>query len=452
MSIRNTVEAIILKDTIKKFIVVFMVIFLLLFVACQPTTEYQTLELPHDYLNLCDPIAEPQEPETSLEPCNLLETAEPDETILYQPPTQASAFVEYWLQQLTLEEKIGQLIMPRLPWQTTAVNASLQQWLDTIPFGGFILFGDNVESVLQVQALTQDLQAQARLPLFISTDEEGGRVSRVGRLFDGGPTPAAFEIGQAQDVSVILEGMEEIIPFAYEVGHINAQRLLSLGINMNFAPVADVWSNPANAVIGNRAFGHTADLVSPNVTATVAGLQNGGVYATLKHFPGHGDTYEDSHYQLAFHNHGIDRFWEVEALPFISGINAGAAAVMTGHISTPQIGGHTALLPWMEPWIESGNLPATFSDFWLQNILRGRLGFTGLIITDGLEMRALTDHFTCGQIALGAFLAGADILLIPANPAEAFQALLDGYHQGYFDMERLDESVRRILQLKEWLQ
>jgi len=365
---------------------------------------------------------------------------EPDEPTPYEPQPLYSAFVEYWLAQLTPEEKIGQLIMPRLPWQTTAVNASLQPWLDAIPFGGFILFSDNVESVPQAQALIRDLQAQVRLPLFISTDEEGGRVSRVGRLFDGA-APAAFEIGQVDDLH-----------FAYMTGHRNAEKLYTLGINMNFAPVADVWSNPANAVIGNRAFGHTAQEVGPHVAATVHGLQNGGVFATLKHFPGHGDTYEDSHYQLAFHNHGIDRFWEVEALPFISGIEMGASAVMTGHISTPQIGGHTALLPWMQPWIDSGNLPATFSDFWLQTILRGELGFEGLIITDGLEMRALTDHFTCGQIALGAFLAGADILLIPANPVEAFQALLDGYYAGYFDTERLDASVRRILQMKEQLQ
>jgi len=360
----------------------------------------------------------------------------PPSDLLSEPPELT--FADYWLSQLTLEEKIGQLIMPRLPWQTTAINTDRASWFYGIPFGGFILFSDNVESVSQVQTLVNDLQAQARLPLFISTDEEGGRVSRVGSLF-GGATPSAYEIGAMDSIT------------AYEFGHENARRLLSLGINMNFAPVADVWSNPANAVIGNRAFGHRADAVGPSVAATVEGLQSGGIFATLKHFPGHGDTYEDSHYQLAFHNHDINRFWEVEALPFKAGIEAGAALIMTGHISTPQISGHSVLLPWMEPWIESGYLPATFSDFWLQEILRDRLGFEGLIITDGLEMRALTDHFTCGQIALGAFLAGADILLIPANPTEAFQALLDGYHQGYFDRDRLNASVRRILQAKDGL-
>ena len=363
---------------------------------------------------------------------------QPPLTTQSHEPLLPSDFIEYWLAQLTLEEKIGQLIMPRLP-RGTLTAEGLQPWLDAIPFGGFIIFADNVQTVEQIQLLTSGLQAKARLPLLISVDEEGGRVSRVGRLFEGGATPAAFDIGKMELC-------------AYEISLQNAKRLFSLGINMNFAPVADIWSNPANAVIGNRAFGHTAELVSPMVAASVQGLQNNGVFATIKHFPGHGDTYEDSHFQLAFHNHDIYRFWAKEALPFVSGIEAGAAAVMTGHISTPQVYGHATLLPWMQPWIDSGNLPATFSSFWQQDILRGELGFEGLIITDGLEMRALTNYFSCGQIALGAFLAGADILLIPANPFEAFEALVNGYAEGYFDMERLNKSVRRILQVKETLQ
>jgi len=403
-----------------------VILFALLLAACANCTE-SILDDEPPIIYTPQIIEETPPPVISYEPEPILE------------PEPEISFVDYWLEQLTLEEKIGQLIMPRLPWQTTEVNARLEPWLESIPFGGFILFSDNVQSIEQVQALTASLQAQARLPLLISTDEEGGRVSRVGRLFDGGATPPAFEIGRMS------------LHYAYDIAMINAERLQLLGINMNLAPVADIWSNPENAVIGNRAFGNTADTVASRVADTVRGLQDSGIFATLKHFPGHGDTYEDSHYQLAFHNHDINRFWAQEALPFISGIEAGVTAVMPGHISTPQVGGHSALLPWMQPWIDSGNLPVTFSDFWLQTILRGEMGFEGLIITDGLEMRALTDHFTCGQIALGAFLAGADILLIPANPAEAFQALLDGYHNGYFDMERLNESVRRILLLKELL-
>ena len=353
---------------------------------------------------------------------------------------EALSFVDYWLEQLTLEEKIGQLFMLRLPWQTTAVNSNIRNTMEQIPVGGIILFGDNVNSVQQVQTLTADLQNLARLPLFISTDEEGGRVSRVGRLFEGGATPPAFEIGR--------EGNPQL---AYEMGQLNAERLLSLGINMNFAPVADIWSNPANTVIGNRAFGHTPEEVSLGVVATIDGLQDSGVFAVLKHFPGHGDTYEDSHFQLAFHNHGLDRFNEMESIPFIYGINAGVTGVMMAHISTPEISQNPPVLDFLAPWVENGNLPATFSDFWIQDILRGKMGFDGLIITDALDMRALTNYFTDGQIALAAFLAGVDILLMPVNATNAFEALLEGYHTGLFDMTRLDESVRRILTAKEGL-
>ena len=404
---------------------------MLLFVGCsRNSTEVYYAPPPEIYYgSVQEPVLEPVPDAPVVVDQNDHKPGEPDLTVL--------CFAEYWLQQLTLEQKIGQLIMPRLTWQTTEVNPAAWPWNSDVEYGGFILFGDNVQTIQQVQALTRDMQARAQLPLFISTDEEGGRVSRVGRLFESGPTPAAFDISCKENV--------------YQTGIAIAGRLLTLGINMNFAPVADIWSNPANRVIGNRAFGHTAKDVSYHVAASVESLQTSGVFATLKHFPGHGDTYEDSHYQLAFHNHDIYRFWEKEALPFISGIQAGVVAVMIGHISTPQIGGHTALLPWMQPWIDSGNLPATFSDFWLQDVLRTQLGFDGLIITDALEMRALTDHFTCGQIALGAFIAGADILLVPANPEEAFQALLGGYNDGVFDRARLNESVRRILRAKEGL-
>ena len=356
-----------------------------------------------------------------------------------EPEPPEPSFVDYWLAKLTLEEKIGQLLMPRLPFGTTALNAAARQMLDDIPVGGIILFADNVSSVAQVQALTRDLQETARLPLFISVDEEGGRVSRVGRLF-GSPTAAAYDIGRRGD----SEGAREA---ARTIG----QRLALLGINMNFAPVADIWSNPANTVIGTRAFGRDAGVVGDMVEAAVWGFADEGVMSVVKHFPGHGDTYQDSHFLLAIHPHGRERFDLMEALPFARGIQAGADGVMIAHVATPAIEGSRPLLDWMAPWIESGNLPATLSDFWLQDVLRGEMGFDGLIITDALEMRALTDHFTCAQIALGAFLAGADILLMPASLDQAFQALLDGYHYGLFDERRLHESLRRILRAKEAL-
>lgn len=353
-------------------------------------------------------------------------------------PISEHDLVEYWLGQLSTEEKIGQLFMLRLPWQTLYADASVKSLLEEIPAGGVILFGDNVDSVEQVTALTIALQALSRVPLLIAVDEEGGRVSRVGRLFEQGATTSAYSIGQSPNPETL----------AFETGEYIGRELTRFGINMNFAPVADVWSNPKNEVIGQRAFGREAEAVSFLVELSVQGLHAGGAMAVVKHFPGHGDTYEDSHFKLAVYHHPLNRFNEKEALPFISGITAGAEGVMVGHITTPYIGGHSPLLGWMQPYIDSGKLPATFSDFWLQTVLRGEMGFNGLIITDALEMRALTDRFNCGQIALGAFLAGADILLLPHNLSEAFETMLNGYRKGLFNEERLNQSVRRILRAK----
>ncbi|MCL2500931.1 MAG: glycoside hydrolase family 3 protein [Defluviitaleaceae bacterium] len=331
--------------------------------------------------------------------------------------------------------------MPRLAWQAASVTPQFTDWLSRYPVGGIILFGNNVSSVEQVQKLTTDLQAVAApLPLFIAIDEEGGRVSRVGRLFDDLPAPAAFAIGNTGDTNV-----------AYEAARTIGRRLMQLGVNMNFAPVADVWTNPSNTVIGNRAFGSDAYVCGEMVAAFVRGLHAEGIFSVVKHFPGHGDTYEDSHYRMAFYPHGRERFDTVEAVPFLAGIAAGADGVMAGHISTPLLQNEEPVLDWMGPWLESGTLPATFSDFWLQDVLRGEMGFDGLIITDALDMRALTDHFTVEQIALGAFLAGADILLMPTHTERAFYALLDAYHTGVFTTERLHDSLRRILNAKEGL-
>ena len=356
-------------------------------------------------------------------------------------PEQELSFVDYWLEQLTLEEKIGQLFMIRLPWQSTSVDARIRRTLEVIPVGGIILFRDNVTSTSQVQTLISDLQnLSPRLPLFMSVDEEGGRVSRLGHIFPDGPTPSALEIGQSGDIAR-----------AYEVGQTLAERLLSLGFNMNFAPVADVWSNPTNTVIGNRAFGHTAEEVIPFVSATVEGMQNNGVFAVLKHFPGHGDTNEDSHFELAFQNFGRERFDELESRPFIAGVESNVSGVMMAHISTPEFRHlqNPPLFDFLVPWHENGNLPATFSSYWIRDILRGEMGFDGLVITDALDMRAISDNFDDGQSALAAFLAGADILLMPVNVENAFNAMVEAYHAGVFDRERLNESVRRILTAKE---
>jgi len=403
---------------------VFILAVLFTFTACNGEYEYESIYTT-EYYQIQTPESVP-EPTPSPEPVVMQTTPTPRPNPCFMCPS------EEWIASLTLREKIGQLIMPRLPWQTIEMSVALEQWFVDYPVGGIILFSDNVVSIQQVQALTADLQAVAPHPLLIATDEEGGRVSRVGRLFDDA-VPPAFDIGLMGDTD-----------FAFEMGQLAGERLLSLGINMNFAPVADVWTNPANTVIGNRAFGREPELVGLMVEYTIRGLQSVGVLAVAKHFPGHGDTYEDSHYLLAVYQHNRERFDEIESPPFMQSIRAGVDGMMIGHIATPKLQNEIALLEWMEPWLAAGTLPATFSDFWLQNVLRGEMGFDGLIITDALEMRALSDHFTHEQIALGAFMAGADILLMPTDVSATFNALYSAFHDGIFGETRLHESLQRI--------
>jgi len=343
--------------------------------------------------------------------------------LAFGAPTDNSKY-DSRLSKMTVEEKIGQLLMIRLPWNAKEVGPKVRELMKDVPVGGVALFRDNMENAGQIQTLTKDLQSLAHLPLFIAIDEEGGRVSRVGKFFDK-PTPPAYEIGKKGDTAA-----------ASATARIIAKRLTQLGINMNFAPIADIWSNPVNTVIGNRAFGKEPNIVGEMVEATVRGFALEGVLSVTKHFPGHGDTKEDSHNQLAIYPHGRERFDQMEALPFMKASKAGTDGIMVGHIITPA-------------FKESDSLPVTFSNFWLQNILRREIGFDGLIITDGLDMHALTDNYTAAQIVLGTFIAGADILLMPVNPRIAYQALLDGYNSGLFDENRLNQSVRRILKAKE---
>ena len=327
--------------------------------------------------------------------------------------------IDEFISQMSIYEQIGQLFIARMPNMRYAELLIREHHI-----GGFILFGSDVSSTDQVQRLTSELQEMSEIPLFIAVDEEGGRVSRVGRLFPERAL-APFAIGSTGDIQL-----------AYQTYYAIGGQLAYLGFNMNFAPVADIWSNPANRVIGDRSFGTEPDLVAKMVTAAVEGLHSAGILAVIKHFPGHGDTVEDSHYHMAFYHHDRVRFNEMEAIPFISGIEAGAEGVMMGHIATPLI------------LTETPSLPATFSSYFMEQILRQEMGFDGLIITDALDMGALTRYYSPEEIVLYAFLNGADILLMPNNPSQAIGFMVDAFKEGRFTEERLHESLRRILRHK----
>jgi beta-N-acetylhexosaminidase len=333
---------------------------------------------------------------------------------------------------MTVREKIGQLFIARVP-------QDYGYYINELRVGGFILFKNDVESREQVTGLLADMRQKAEasnIPLFIGVDEEGGRVTRIGQLYDE-RIPPMLSIGSTGDTQK-----------AYDAAFTIGERLADLGFNINFAPVADVWSNPDNTVIGDRAFSTDAETAALMVEAAVKGFSDAGILSVIKHFPGHGDTAQDSHSEIAVYAYDRERFETVEALPFIRGVRAGADGVMVGHIATPLLQNEKAVCEFLQPWLDDGRLPATFSDYWMQNVLRNELRYDGLIITDALDMGALTKNFTVEQITLGAFMAGADVLLIPSDIPAAIDALIKAYDDGLFSDERLDASVRRILRVK----
>lgn len=357
-----------------------------------------------------------------------------------EPVTAGNA--EELLDKLTTEQKVGQLFFVRPetldPNRTpeeaedpagpgvTQADPALQNTLQQYPVGGFVLFGKNLESPDQLSQLMDTLSRNAAVPLLFSVEEEGGTATQVaGRPGFSVPTLESLaDIGATGDPAQ-----------AQAVGQTIGTYLRELGFQLDFAPVADVNTNPNNPVIGDRAFHSDPEQAAMMVSAAVDGFHQGGVACTLKHFPGHGDTAQDSHYGYA----SSDKTWEemrtCELYPFQAGIAAGADAVMVSHIATPNA--------------TSDGLPASLSYEMITEKLRGELRFQRLVVTDSLAMEAITDSYSAAEASLMAFQAGADVLLMPADLGEAYDALLAAVQDGTISQERLDESVLRILQLKE---
>ncbi|MDR1539153.1 MAG: glycoside hydrolase family 3 protein [Clostridiales bacterium] len=340
-------------------------------------------------------------------------------SVVIAPAGASSDPMTAYIASMTLEEKIGQLFNVR-------ANESDLDVVSRLRLGGVTLFAENMRTPSQTKSLCQKYQSKAEIPLIIAVDEEGGRVSRLNNMNGNKAYKSASEIGKTKDPSKAEASAERA-----------GKELLSLGINMDFAPVADIWSNSANTVIGDRAYGTTAAEVSPMVKAAVKGFHNAGILSSIKHFPGHGDTAEDSHMERAVYNHDLDRLKSSELKPFQAGIDAGADAVMVGHIAAPKITGN--------------NMPADMLPFFMKDILRDEMGFDGLIITDALDMGGVAQEFGSGEAAVKAFLAGADILLLPKDVDAAFKAVENACKDGRISEDRLNESVKRILLKKEKL-
>jgi len=345
-------------------------------------------------------------------------------------PGGIAARVEALVASMSVEEKVGQLLMiavedPRSHHGLSTLDDRFTSQFETVRPGGVILFGDNIVTVPQTIALIEKLQSLSTIPLFVATDEEGGLVSRLnasGRI-PATQVPSAWTIGKSRDPQL-----------AYRAGTVIGKELSALGLNMDLAPDADVLTNPENRVIGTRAFGSNAAQVATMVVAMVRGIQDEGVSAVIKHFPGHGDTANDTHVSAAIVYHDRARLDSVELVPFESGIAAGVDGVMTAHIGLPEVTG--------------SDTPATLSPKVVDGILRHDLGFRGVVFTDAMNMAALEQFASPKEAAVKAIQAGCDIILRPTDALVTYDAILSAVKTGQISEGRLDASVQRILTLK----
>lgn len=334
-------------------------------------------------------------------------------------------WVEKTIRSLTLEEKIGQLVVTRYTGEFFNLQdenfKQLEKLVRDYHLGGLILFGGEA---LETAYFTNHFQKIAKIPLLIASDLERGAGNQVtgATLF-----PPLMALGAADSQEL-----------AYQMGKITAIEGRALGIHMTYAPVVDVNVNPDNPIINTRSVGEDPEQVARITTAFIRGCQEHGMIATAKHFPGHGDTDQDSHSLLPTINAEAERLERVELYPFKKAIEAGVQAIMTAHLYVPAF----------EP--ETG-LPATLSPRIMTGLLRNRLGFKGLLVTDALEMRGITGYFGQEEAALRAVQAGVDLLLLPPDPAKVINYLVEAVRNGQLPLSRVEESLRRVLLFKSRL-
>ncbi|EJT6172151.1 glycoside hydrolase family 3 C-terminal domain-containing protein [Clostridium perfringens] len=357
---------------------------------------------------------------------------------------------------MTLEEKLGQMIMPdfrmwqedgtKEPSDLTEINSEVAEVIDKYDLGGVILFAENVKEISQTTTLIHDLQEVAindkdgNLPLLITLDQEGGIVTRLG---EGTNLPGNMALGATRSEK-----------YSYDAGYLIGRELNALGANVNFAPVLDTNNNPENPVIGVRSISSNPELVGKLGKNIAKGIQDQGVAATAKHFPGHGDTSTDSHYGLPMVNKSIEELRETELKPFKIAIENGIDMIMTAHIQFPQIEKDTFISKKDGSQIV---IPATLSDDIITGILREEMGYDGVAITDAMNMKAISDHFGELESTKMAINAGIDIILMPTilrNNEDVkkldyiVNGILDSIKSGEIKEEEITDSVERIVKLK----
>lgn len=329
------------------------------------------------------------------------------------------------LDSMTLEEKAGQLLI--VGFKGTFLNDRTKSYINDLKVGGLILFDRNIESKGQIIGLVEEIKgsnAEEDIPLFLCIDEEGGSISRLPKEYRRLPDP--FQIGETNDVDI-----------AFQFGQLLRNRVKGLGLNLNFAPVLDIHSNPDNPVIGKRAYGTNPERVSDIGLEVAKGIRNSSIIPAVKHFPGHGDTSTDSHLELPIIDKSLEELRNFELIPFEDAIENNIEMIMMAHI----------LLPSLDK-----DYPATLSKKIVHDLLRDEMGYEGVIVSDDMTMGAIVNNFTLEDACIDFLKAGGDILLVchgEDNPRIVFDKIIDAVEIGELSMEEIDEKVYRILELKD---
>ena len=353
----------------------------------------------------CDKVQTETPPKT--DPPVIIEKSE-DELLLEK--------VDEMMSEMTLDEKIAQMLI--IQYSGYTVSDKLLEEIKTVQPGGFILFANNISTYDNTKVFVETLQENSKIPMIMSIDQEGGKVQRMSELAEATYIPDMNALGSTKDYGL-----------AQEVGAVMAKEMRTIGVNTVFAPVVDILSAKSKTVLGTRSFGSSAELVSNMAKSVAFGLEQNGVIATYKHFPGLGDTSTDSHKSLPVLNKTLDELKAKELVPYENAIKNGAKIIMVGHVAVPNVTGD--------------NTPASLSKVIVTDILREQMGYNGLVVTDALNMGAITNNYTQEEMYIKAVNAGCDLLLMPNDSKKAIETIRENISE-----ERINQSVKRILFFK----
>lgn len=372
---------------------------------------------------------EQQEEQEEIPENPVIET--PPEDIIEEPTPeeQLDEIVNKCIDAMPLEDRVASLFIIT-PEALTGFNTVTQagdttrEALSEYAVGGLVYFSKNIKSKEQLTEMLSNTRSNSRYPIFLAVDEEGGSVSRVAN--------SDIDVVKVDDMAVLGKSQDTVA--AHEAGNTIGTYLNELGFNLDFAPVADVLMDAENSVLGERSFGTDAAVAADMVSSVVEGMQETGVNTCLKHFPGLGSAVEDTHEGKAEITKTLEEMRNSDFIPFKAGIEAGANMIMVSHVTASAI--------------DTEGLPSSLSKVIITDVLRGELGFEGVVITDALNMNAISDYYTADEAAIMAIEAGADMLLMPEDFETAYNGLLSAVQEGRISEERINESLRRIYRIK----